>query len=179
MASKTVKTTKIGGNVDYAKVADRLTAFREKNPRASIKTDHKINSDGSHTFTAFILSDKADQYSADATGSASYTAEEMKKVKAFEKLETIAVGRALSMLGYLNNGEVASSEEMEEFEQYKAEKLSKAVEETKKKLKATKSMAELKQVFISLPSQLKGNKEVIKLKDHLKEGFNNEQDASN
>ena len=36
--------------------------------------------------------------------------------KAFEKLETIAVGRALAFAGYLASGEIASFEEMQEFD---------------------------------------------------------------
>ena len=40
---------------------------------------------------------------------------ELKGLKAFEKLESVAVGRALAYLGFGIDGSIASSEEMEEF----------------------------------------------------------------
>jgi hypothetical protein len=79
-------------------------------------------------FSAYILKDKSDPNSADATGhSYGKTTDE----KAFEKLETVAVGRALALLGYLNNGDIATSEEMEEFNQYKLDQYELALKEIK------------------------------------------------
>lgn len=105
------------GEKDYALVPDRLKKFREENPRASIETEHELQVDGSITFKATIVKDLADPNSARATGNARYTEVELKKPKAFEKLETVSVGRALANLGYLNDGQIATSEEMEEWEQ--------------------------------------------------------------
>lgn len=118
-----VKTTKIAGDKDYALVPDRLKEFRSENPRALVETKPDVQADGSVIFSARILKDKAEASSAEATGTARYSAKEMEKAKAFEKLETVSVGRALALLGYLNNGQVATSEEMVEFEEYKQEQM--------------------------------------------------------
>lgn len=117
------------GDKDYSLVPERLKEMREANPRASIETEPTYNLDGSITFKATIIRDQADEHSARATGNARYTEVELKKPKAFEKLETVSVGRALAMLGYLNDGQVASTEEMEEFETFGVEK---AIEQIKK-----------------------------------------------
>jgi hypothetical protein len=107
------------GDKDYALVPDRLKKFREENPRAAIDTAPTYNVDGSVTFTATIIKDQSDPHSARATGHARYSEMELKKPKSFEKLETVSVGRALANLGYLNDGQIATSEEMEEYEEYK------------------------------------------------------------
>jgi hypothetical protein len=107
------------GDKDYALVPDRLKKFREANPRASVDTTPTYNADGSITFTATIIQDQSDPHSARATGHARYSEMELKKPKAFEKLETVSVGRSLANLGYLNDGQIATTEEMEEFEEYK------------------------------------------------------------
>lgn len=161
-----VATMNVSGG-EYAKVAVRLREFRTDNPRASIKTSHTINADGSVTFETYILKDKADEFSADSTGSATYSVEEMKKPKAFEKLETISVGRALSMMGYLNNGEIASSEEMEEFEHYKKRRAEEARLMAIESLESAKSLDELKSAFLSL-GELMRDQEVVAAKDKRK-----------
>lgn len=119
------------GDKDYALVPDRLKQFREENPRGSIETQETYNPDNSITFRATIVRDLADENSAKATGSARYTEAELKRPKSFEKLETISIGRALSNLGYLNDGRIASTEEMEEFYGIKADKIREAVDEAK------------------------------------------------
>lgn len=159
-------TIKYQGN-DYATVPVRLKEFREKNPRAGIITAPMFGEDGSLTFKVEITVDRADDSSATATGHAHYTAKEMAARKAFEKLETVATGRALSMLGYLNNGQVASTEEMLEFEEYRdsrqEEKKSAAIE----KLQEAKTLDELKKTFISL-GELMADEDVVKVKDEMK-----------
>lgn len=104
------------GDKDYALVPDRLKQFREENPRASIDTEHSFLPDESMVFKTTIVKDLSDPNSARATGTARYSKNELAKPKAFEKLETISCGRALSFMGYLNDGRVATSEEMEEYE---------------------------------------------------------------
>lgn len=121
----TVKTTKIQGGAEYALVPDRLKEFRENNPRALIETAPTIDGE-TIIFKARIVSDKSDPHSAEATGH-SYGLN--KGAKAFEKLETVSIGRALSVLGYLNNGEIASTEELQEFEAYRLEKFGKEIKE--------------------------------------------------
>lgn len=164
-----VQTTKIGGGADYAKVPARLKAFREKNPRAKVSTEPKYQEDGSCIFQATILSDKADINSAEATGTARYSAEEMKKIKAFEKLETISVGRALSLLGYMADGEIASSEEMEEFEDYKALKHFEKLEEYKELLESSQNLEELKTNWASIDGTFK--KELEEIKNLVKQKY--------
>lgn len=107
------------GDKDYALVPDRLKKFREENPRAGIETEPTYNADGSVGFKATIIKDLSDPNSARSTGHARYSEMELKKPKAYEKLETVSVGRALANLGYLNDGQIATSEEMEEYEEYK------------------------------------------------------------
>lgn len=128
------------GDKDYALVPDRLKQFRQENPRASIDTEPTYNADGSITFKATIVKDQADQYSAKSTGTARYTETELKRAKAFEKLETISIGRALATIGYLNDGRIASTEEMEEFYDLQSDKFRERIE------KAT-SVDELMNVF--------------------------------
>lgn len=119
------------GTKDYALVPGRLKEFREKNPRADVDTNSTIHEDGSVTFKAKIIKDLADEFSARSSGTAKYSVEEMKKAKSFEKLETISIGRALANLGYLNDGQIATTEEMDEFEAYKLNKVEEAVEAIK------------------------------------------------
>lgn len=134
------------GDKEYTGVAERLKEFRQTNPRASIETTEKFLEDGSLVFKATIVKDRADEYSATSTGTARYTAQEANKPKAFEKLETISIGRALATLGYLNDGQVATTEEMEEFESYRMDKSSSYEELIGK---AT-SNEDLKNLFMSM-----------------------------
>lgn len=131
-------TVRVQGG-DYATVPTRLKAFREANPRASIETTPTIDGD-TIMFRTKIVQDKADPNSPEATG---HSYGENKGAKAFEKLETISVGRALALLGYLNNGQIATNEEMEEFESFRAEKIQKQIEEAK-------TVEELMDVFRSM-----------------------------
>jgi len=155
------------GEKDYALVPDRLKQFREDNPRGKIETKHTIHEDGSITFKAYILRDKADISSADATGTARYSDVEIKKAKAFEKLETISVGRALSLLGYLNDGQIASSEEMEEFEDYKNDRKLEAITTAVDQIKEASTIDELKIVFMGLGA-LASEEVIIETKDKRK-----------
>lgn len=120
-------TINLKGN-EYATVPTRLKQFRTDNPRASVETKPTFQEDGTVMFTAKIIKDKADEHSADATG---HSFGKLTGDKAFEKLETIATGRALALLGYLNNGQVATTEEMEEFEQYKQDQLETTIDQIK------------------------------------------------
>lgn len=136
------------GDKDYALVPPRLKKFREANPRAGIETTPTHHEDGSVTFKATIIQDRASEYSATATGNAHYSEVEMKKPKAFEKLETISLGRALSNMGYLNDGRIASTEEMEEFEQYRLERY-------EADIKTAKEVPELMQLFNKMNAEEK------------------------
>jgi len=159
-----VKTTKIADKFDYALVPDRLKEFREQNPRASIKHQETVAEDGSVVIRATIIKDKSKPDSADAQGSARYTTSEMKIKKAYEKLETIATGRALANLGYLNDGKIASTEEMEEYHAYKDEKIELAIDT----LMACDTMYTLKETFLGLGNLIASDK-VVTAKDIRKE----------
>jgi hypothetical protein len=154
-----IKTISLQGK-DYAQVKDRMNEFREANPRGLIETTPTLLPDNTIMFKARILKDKADETSAEATGHAMVA---NKGLKAFEKLETIAVGRALALLGYGSDGAIASSEEMEEFESFLVEKKLKAIDDMQK----CKTLDELKTFFTSL-GNLVTDKDIIKAKDDLK-----------
>ena len=124
-----VATINLKGN-DYATVPQRLKQFRQDNPRSIVETKPEFMPDGTVVFSARIVRDKADNTSAEATG---HSYGKLGESKAFEKLETIATGRALALLGYLNNGQVATTEEMEEFEEYKLDQVKDAISKAKKR----------------------------------------------
>lgn len=135
-------TMNLKGN-EYAKVPVRLKLFREDCPNGSIETSPDIKDDGMIIFTARVVKDKSKPESAEATG---HAYGKVTGDKAFEKLETVAIGRALAILGYLASGEIASAEEMEEFYAYQQAKVEDAVET----INASKTIDELKSVFMGL-----------------------------
>jgi hypothetical protein len=173
--TRRTKTMNLKGN-DYAGVPDRIKEFREDCPQGKIITKHQ-KSDKGTIFKAYVWKNKADVHyndagvvldSADATG----TAESTKTgEKDFEKLETISIGRGLAILGYLASGEIASTEEMEEFNEYKQDKIDIAVAT----INNAETMEQLKEVFMSL-GKLIAEQDVIKAKDAKKKELS---DASN
>ena len=176
---KQVKTTKIKGNVDYAKVADRLLEFRSQNPRSKISIKYSYDEAGNLTHTARIWKDKTECYellkagvnaeaiaeSADAEASAFMFAEQLKKEKGFEKNESIAVGRALAILGYAVSGEIASSEEMEEFEDWKNQQAEESRAKVLESMTNAKSIDELLAIWKSLTKEQQLDKEIAARKD--------------
>lgn len=155
-----VSTTKIKGSIDYAKVPDRIKLFREECPNGLIETEPTIRDDGQILFKARVLKDKARPESGESTGHALGGG---KGDKALEKLETIAIGRALATLGYLASGEVASSEEMDEFYSYRETKIEGALEQ----LQVALDVPSLKETFMSL-GNLMADTRIIAAKDKRK-----------
>lgn len=155
------KTIDIKGK-EYSQVKERLKVFREQCPYGLIETKPEVSGDKMIFYTR-ILKDKRDKNSAEATG---HSMGDLKANKDFEKLETISVGRALALLGYAQDGEIASSEEMEEFNKYKEEKFQKEIQESKTKLENCKSLKELQEVWLSLNVNLQ--KELKEIKEQLK-----------
>lgn len=167
-------------SINYAKVIDRLNVFRSDYPRSKILTQSKTV-DGVITFKAFIWKDKdelleilkqgvdkeAIYYTADSEGTAQK--EVNKSEKNFEKLETIAVGRALALLGYAVSGEIASTEEMEEFEDYKAQKYQEDVEQAIELLNGAATIDGLRKVFVSIERKIREEPNVIITKNKCKE----------
>lgn len=158
------KTISLQGK-EYAQVKDRLQEFRKENPNGLIETKPEFL-DETIVFKARIVKDKSKIESAEATG---HSMGKNNGSKAFEKLETIAVGRALALLGYGSDGEIASSDEMEEFLAHKKEKIVGAVEEAKKKLTVAKNLEQLKVTWSALPIEVK--EELSDLKEELKKKF--------
>lgn len=147
----------------YAQVKDRLSEFRRENPRGLIETLPVIQTDGSILFKARIVKDKSDSSSAEATG---HALGPNKGDKAFEKLETIAVGRALALLGYATDGEIASSDEMEEFLAHRAEMKESLAQSWKEKVESVKDITELQKVWAEMPADIKPL--LLKQKDEMK-----------
>ena len=187
------KTVKLSGNADYAKVAERLKLFRQDNPRSKQESAYEVDVDGTIVFTAWLWKDKSElielmkagvndkdilRTSADANGTAKSNVaiargnNRVSKEKEFEKVESIALGRALANLGYLASGEIASSEEMEEFEKYKVTQTAEKVEKAVKELMATKTLDALKAKFLSL-GPLMAEPEIIATKDKRKKELSN------
>lgn len=148
--TKKIKTVSFGQVQNYAKVKDRMAEFRQENPRGLIETTPTI-ADDHIIFKARILKDKADPHSAEATG---HSMGKGTGAKVFEKQETIAVGRALALLGYGADGEIASSEEMQEFEEYKQQQFMEAMEEKGEQIEAATTLDELKTVWTSCNAPL-------------------------
>lgn len=162
--NRTVKTKKVGGNADYAYVADRLKVFREDCPNGLIETSPTIREDGQIMFTARVLKDKNKPESAEATGHALGKAG---GAKAFEKIETQAVGRALALLGYLASGEIASAEEMQDFYEYRDNQMQMAID----LLTSSETIEELKTNFMNL-GPLMAEKKIVEAKDKRKAELN-------
>ena len=145
------KTISLQGK-EYAQVADRLMEFRNANPNGLVETFPTIQEDGKVMFRARVLKDKSDTSSAEATG---HSLGENKGTKAFEKLETIAVGRALALLGYASSGEIASTEEMEEFEAYQKQKNEEMILMATERIEGCSTIDELKTTWAELPVEAK------------------------
>lgn len=179
--------------IDYAKVNDRLKAFREANPRSKIATEYTKSDNGEIVFKAWGWKDKNDfldilkvnankdvaYLSADANGTAKNVIKKDKGLseKDFEKLETIAVGRMLALLGYGVGGEIASSEEMEEFEAYQTEKAEQAILNASVVLQNAKTIKDLAKAWNGLPASLK--QQLTTIKDECKAKLENKSNENN
>lgn len=148
----------------YATVPARIKEFREANPNGLIETSPATQPDGQVIFTARILKDKSNPSSGEATG---HSIGKISGDKAFEKLETIAIGRALAILGYMASGEIASSEEMEEFQKYQEEKKAEIITDALDRLSQATNLTELQEIWKSLGTAIK-LPEVLAKKDELK-----------
>lgn len=175
--NRKLETMDLKGN-QYAKVSTRLKQFREDYPNSKVETINNKLEDGTIEFTSYIWKNK-DEYidvlkevkdavvargTADSTGHSSGKAVAEKK---FEKLETIALGRALANLGYMASGEIASFEEMEEFIEYKREQKENAIDDALDQISKAKSISKLKNVFMGL-GPLIAEKEIVDAKDKRK-----------
>ena len=107
--TETVEISTKQGKVEYAKVSARLAEYhKDHRQKAEITTTYQPLDDGNIIFTAVVVTDSGE-----------FTGHSMCKLgnqKAVEKCETVAVGRALAFAGYLATGEIATAEEMADFE---------------------------------------------------------------
>lgn len=150
---KKTNTINLSGK-QYAQVKDRIKEFRHDNPRGSITTEPTMT-DSHIIFKAHIVRDKADEHSAEATGHSMGVIGSNNKEKQFEKQETIAVGRALALLGYASDGEIASSEEMEEYETWKRDQLAEQIMEATEAIGHCETQEQLKELWQSLSGEMK------------------------
>lgn len=163
-----IKTIKLNGNIDYAKVSARLAEFHKANKNGTLETSYDFR-EGMVIFRAKLTPDVSKperSFPGTSLGKLGAT-------KAFEKLETIAVGRALAFAGYLSDGEIASSEEMEKYEEPVIQIDS---ESAVAKLKAANNLEELQTEWRQLTEAERRNEEVAFAKEALKSAF---MEASN
>lgn len=109
--TRKASTVKLQGGVEYAKVSTRLVEFHEDNAECSIETDVQFQT-GENTWVVITA-----KVSCPRGQFVAHSMDTFKgKQKFLEKLETVAVGRALAFAGYMASGEIASFEEMDVFE---------------------------------------------------------------
>lgn len=157
------KTIKLNGNIDYAKVSARLAEFHKNNKNGMVETKYEF-AEGMVIFRA-ILTPNVDKPQRNFPGT---SLGKLGATKAFEKLETIAVGRALAFAGYLSDGEIASSEEMEKYEE---PVIQINTESAINKLKAAIDMESLKSVWLNLTQAERNNEEIAFTKEEIKVAF--------
>jgi hypothetical protein len=141
--TKKIETIDLKGKA-YATVPTRVKEFRQDCPNGLIEPKPTFLADGQVMFSVRILKDKANPNSGESTGHAIAV---MKGDKSFEKLETIATGRALALLGYMASGEIASSDEMEEFLGYKEMEKAKKIAELKSQVDEIKDLKVLRDFY--------------------------------
>jgi len=140
-----LNTIKVSGGGDYAKVAERLKEFHKTYKAGKIETSYNLT-EAMICFKTIITPDTTNPdrfFTGHSLGKLTGT-------KAFEKLETISVGRALAFLGLLADGEIASYEEMSEYvieEGKKSEEKFKKVQALKKEANEIKSLEELRKFY--------------------------------
>ena len=140
---KKAETILLKGN-QYARVATRIKEFRQDCPQGLIVTTPEFKEGDVCVFTARVLKDKGNPASAEATG---HSIGKLTGDKTLEKLESVAIGRALAVLGYLASGEIASADEMEEFLIYQNEKKAKSLIDAAETIAKIKTMASLKAYY--------------------------------
>ena len=169
--------------IDYAKVTDRLEAFRVNHPKSKILTSYK-NENNKVVFKAFLWRDKTEviqslvngvskeliYLTADAEATAQKT---ITNDKDFEKLETMAIGRALSNLGYSSTGKIAESI-VNELDQYKDELYQDSVDSAIDRLQNCKTLDELKSSYQALNPVLRIDKTVKVITEEIKKKLNEE-----
>ena len=167
--------------IDYAKVTDRLEAFRINHPNSKILTSYK-NENNKTVFKAFLWRDKTELVQSLANGvskeliylTADAEAAAQKTItndKDFEKLETMAIGRALSNLGYSSTGKIAESM-VSELDKYKDELYQGSVDSAIDRLQNCKTLDELKANYQALNPVLRIDKTIKVITEEIKKKLN-------
>ena len=167
--------------IDYAKVTDRLEAFRTNHPNSKILTSYKTENN-KVVFKAFLWRDKTEVIQSLANGiskeliylTADAEATAQKTItsdKDFEKLETMAIGRALSNLGYSSTGKIAESM-VSELDQYKDELYQDSVDSAIDRLQNCKTLDELKANYQALNPVLRIDKTIKVITEEIKKKLN-------
>ena len=169
--------------IDYAKVTDRLEAFRTNHPNSKILTSYK-NENNKVVFKAFLWRDKTEVIQSLANGipkeliylTADAEATAQKTItndKDFEKLETMAIGRALSNLGYSSTGSIAEST-ISELNKYKDELYQDSVDSAIDRLQNCKTLDELKSNYQALNPVLRTDKAIKVITEEIKKRLGTE-----
>jgi hypothetical protein len=112
-----IKTISLKGKA-YAPVSARVEQFHKDHADGNITTSYEFK-EGYVIFRAKVSWGMPKSVTPDGIQhERAFTGHAFGKVgteKAFEKIETVSVGRALAMAGYLAGGEIASYDEMEDF----------------------------------------------------------------
>lgn len=164
MKTATINLGKGSQVIAYAKVSARVAAIHKADTNLSIRTDIEFK-DGWVLAKAKVIPDVANPerfFTGTSLGKAGTE-------KALEKLETIAVGRALAFAGYLSDGEIASSEEMAKYAEAPSIDNSKAME----KIRLAKNKEGLRLIWQGLSQAERDDKEVLALKETLKKSYEN------
>lgn len=110
MEKKNLKTINLQGK-NYVQVNTRLEYFNETYPNGIIETSYEKVAENQYIFRATITPDiekPARYFRGHSHG-------EVSRDKALEKLETVAVGRALAFMGIGIVESIASADEIEKF----------------------------------------------------------------
>lgn len=186
MPQRQIKTTKISGGAEYAKVADRMLEFRKDWPRSKSMVATVEHRDQNGTlidveFFSWLWKDSAKfdklvesgvtdlevlRSTADANASTTATAKALEAAKAREKHQSVAQGRALAYLGYAASGDIASFEEMELYEQEKSRRTENYVNEQLDLLENAKDIDTLRELWKAC--QMKAEPKLLEAKDKRK-----------
>ena len=171
-----MKTMDLQGK-KYVKVATRLVAIHEDVVSMGIETNYE-EMNGGIVFEARIIITREKDACEEVYYGHSWG--KLEKAKNFEKLETVAVGRALAFAGYIAEGdEIASEEEIQmlddapDFDDIPQEEVANA----QKAINDAKTLNELKKVWAQLHRNVKGHPDVLDLKDARKVELEAEKEA--
>ena len=148
---KQLKTITLSGK-KYAQVSERLRAIHEDHKDFDIITSSELVGEYATLKATLVIREETNT---------TYTGHSYGKVgvaKAFEKLETIAVGRALAFAGYHADGEIASSDEMADYTQAVD---SQELQEAISLLNKAETIEDLRKIHKEMPLDLQRAKQVI------------------